>query len=37
MPESRPTIDFHLQRAIRKLGAANKVHAAFKALHAGLI
>ena len=34
---SRPTIDFHLQRAIRKLGAANKVHAAFKALHAGLI
>lgn len=34
---SRPTIDFHLQKAIRKLGATNKVHAAFKALQAGLI
>ena len=34
---SRPTIDFHLQKAIRKLGAANKFHAAFKALQAGLI
>jgi len=34
---SRPTIDFHLQKAIRKLGATNKVHAAFKALQAGLL
>jgi LuxR family transcriptional regulator, transcriptional activator of the bioluminescence operon len=34
---SRPTIDFHLQKAIRKLGAANKSHAAFLALQAGLI
>ncbi|MBV9749557.1 MAG: LuxR family transcriptional regulator [Acetobacteraceae bacterium] len=34
---SRPTIDFHLQKAIRKLDAANKFHAAFKALQAGLI
>ena len=34
---SRPTIDFHLQKATRKLGAANKFHAAFKALQAGLI
>lgn len=34
---SRPTIDFHLQTAIRKLGAANKAHAAFLALQAGLI
>lgn len=34
---SRPTIDFHLQKAIRKLGATNKIHAAFKALQAGLI
>ena len=34
---SRPTIDFHLQKAIRKLGAANKSHAAFLALQTGLI
>jgi LuxR family transcriptional activator of conjugal transfer of Ti plasmids len=34
---SRPTIDFHLQKAMRKLGASNKFHAAFKALQAGLI
>lgn len=34
---SRPTVDFHLQKAMRKLGASNKVHAAFKALQAGLI
>lgn len=34
---SRPTIDFHLQKAMRKLDASNKIHAAFKALQAGLI
>jgi LuxR family transcriptional regulator, activator of conjugal transfer of Ti plasmids len=34
---SRPTIDFHLQKAMRKLSASNKFHAAFKALQAGLI
>jgi LuxR family transcriptional regulator, activator of conjugal transfer of Ti plasmids len=34
---SRPTVDFHLQKAMRKLGASNKFHAAFKALQAGLI
>jgi DNA-binding CsgD family transcriptional regulator len=34
---SRPTVDFHLQKAMRKLDASNKFHAAFKALQAGLI
>jgi len=34
---SRPTIDFHLQKATRKLDASNKFHAAFKALRAGLL
>jgi LuxR family transcriptional regulator, activator of conjugal transfer of Ti plasmids len=37
LSRSRPTVDFHLQKAMRKLGASNKVHAAFKALQAGLI
>jgi DNA-binding CsgD family transcriptional regulator len=34
---SKPTIDYHIQKAIRKLGATNKFHAAFKALQAGLL
>jgi DNA-binding CsgD family transcriptional regulator len=34
---SRPTIDFHLQKATRKLDASNKFHAAFKAFQAGLL
>jgi len=34
---SKPTIDYHIQKAIRKLGAANKLHAAFKALQAGML
>jgi DNA-binding CsgD family transcriptional regulator len=34
---SRPTVDFHLQKAMRKLSASNKFHAAFKALQADLI
>jgi DNA-binding CsgD family transcriptional regulator len=37
LDRSRPTIDFHLQKAMRKLDASNKIHAAFKALQAGLI
>jgi DNA-binding CsgD family transcriptional regulator len=34
---SKPTIDYHIQKAIRKLGASNKFHAAFKALQAGML
>lgn len=34
---SKPTIDYHIQKAIRKLGATNKFHAAFKALQAGML
>jgi DNA-binding CsgD family transcriptional regulator len=34
---SKPTVDYHIQKAIRKLGAANKFHAAFKALQAGML
>ena len=37
LDRSRPTVDFHLQKAMRKLGASNKFHAAFRALQAGLI
>ena len=33
----RPTVDFHLQKAMRKLSASNKFHAAFKAFQADLI
>jgi len=34
---SKPTIDYHIQKAIRKLGATSKFHAAFKALQAGML
>ncbi len=34
---SKSTVDYHVQTASKKLGAANKVHAAFKALQAGLL
>ena len=34
---SKATVDFHLQKAMAKLQASNKVHAAFKALEAGLL
>jgi DNA-binding CsgD family transcriptional regulator len=34
---SKPTIDYHIQKAIRKLAASNKFHAAFKALQAGML
>jgi DNA-binding CsgD family transcriptional regulator len=34
---SKPTIEYHLQKAMRKLGASNKTHAASRALRLGLI
>ncbi len=34
---SKPTIDYHIQKAIRKLGTTNKFQAAFKALQAGML
>lgn len=34
---SKPTVDYHIQKAMRKLDAANKHHAAFKAQQLGLL
>lgn len=34
---SKPTVDYHIQKAMRKLEAANKHHAAFKAQQLGLL
>jgi LuxR family transcriptional activator of bioluminescence operon len=34
---SKPTIEYHLQKAMRKLGASNKAHAATIAMNRGLI
>ena len=34
---SKPTIEYHLQKAMRKLGASNKAHAAAIAMNQGLI
>ncbi len=35
--KSRRTVEFHLNNAVRKLGAANKIHAAALAIRVGLI
>ena len=34
---SKATVDFHIRRATAKLNAANKVHAAFKAVQLDLL
>ncbi|MCB8881330.1 LuxR family transcriptional regulator [Acidisoma cellulosilytica] len=34
---SKPTVEYHLQKAIKKLGATNKLHAAFRAVRLGLM
>ena len=37
MGRSRATVEFHIRRAIEKLDASNKVHAAFKAMRLDLL
>jgi DNA-binding CsgD family transcriptional regulator len=34
---SKPTVDYHIQKATKKLEASNKVHAAFRAVQLGLV
>ena len=37
MGRSARTVEFHLNNAVKKLGASNKVHAAAKAIRLGLL